>query len=552
MVERFDSLFRLTSYVNPLERRIARNITLVALLILIFVSMGVIALAFIDTEASLVIAYVALLSGVVGAIAAIGLVQRYYTHQGALLIVGFLCFIGIISAFAPANNFYQLPLAWSLAIFATALIAHLRIVLGLGLIGVVTIVITAILREAPSADFFFSTAQIVLILGIALLIARDFETVAKQIQRQMGLRRLQLIEISSAVYTRISARLELEALLKETVELICDQFEEIYHAQVFLIDPQRQFAALRASTGEVGRQLMARHHALAVGTQSVIGQVTEKGTHILASDTSLDPVHKRNELLPETRTELALPLRVREGVIGALDLQSRTPNVFSQEDIEIFQTLADQIAIALENARLIEQVRQQANENLYLLQQEQQNRQEIERLNRELMQSAWRDYVVSSTAVPHQSIDLQTQTVVPHAPISSISAKTFELADVQVETLTDKTIVTVPIKTQGVAVSVLEFELKGQPIITAATRETLNTLGERVGLIAENVRLFETTQQVAASREQLNQLSSQMQGLTTIETLLKVAVAELGQTLGAQAGFIRLVATDQQEEWVEI
>lgn len=552
MVERFDSLFRLTSYVNPLERRIARNTTLVAVLILIFVSIGVVALAFIDTEANLVVAYVALLSGAVGAIAAIGLVQRYYPRQGALLIVGFLCFSGIISAFAPADNFYRLPLAWSLAIFSTALIAHSRVVLGVGLIGVVTIAITAIIGEAPSADFFFSTAQVVLILGIALLIARDFETVAEQIQRQVGLRRLQLIEISSAVYTRISARLELEALLKETVELICNQFEEIYHAQVFLIDSQRQFAVLRASTGEVGRQLMARHHALAVGTQSVIGQVTEKGTHILAGDTSLDPVHKRNELLPETRTELALPLRVREGVIGALDLQSRTPNVFSQEDIEIFQTLADQIAIALENARLIEQVRQQANENLYLLQQEQQNRQEIERLNRELMQSAWRDYVVSSTVAPHQRIDLQTQTVVPHAPISSISAKTFELAEVQIETLTDKTIVTVPIKTQGVAVSVLEFELKGQPTLTAATREALNTLGERVGLIAENVRLFETTQQVAASREQLNQISSQMQGLTTIETLLKVAVAELGQTLGAQAGFIRLVATDQQEEWVEI
>lgn len=552
MIERLDSLFRLTDYVNPLERRIARNATLVALANLIFVTIAIIALAFIDVGSDLWITYLILLSNALGAFVVITLVQRFYAQTGALLLVVLLSAGAVAVVFAPSASFYQATLSWTLAIFITALVAQQRLVLGVGITAISVTILSWVVNDPPTVDAFFSLAQVVLAVAIAEIIIRDFAVIAEQTEKQVGLRRLQLIEISSAVYARISSRLELELLLKETVDIIRDGFEEIHHAQVFLIDNQRQFAVLRASTGEVGHQLIERRHALAIGTQSVIGQVTEKGTYILASDTSVDPMHKRNELLPETRTELALPLRVQEGVIGALDLQSRTPNVFDQEDIEIFQTLADQIAVAIENARLLEQVQHQANENLRLLQQEQENRQQIERLNRELTQSAWRDYVVISMTTPHQTIDLATQTVTPHAAISTISEKTFATVEVQVETLSDKTLVTLPIKVQGAAVGVLEFEIPAAVAVSKTTRGALGTIGERVGLIAENVRLFETTQQVAASREQLNQITSKMQGLTTVETLLRLAVSELGEAIGAQTGFIRLIPAYEQEEWVEI
>ncbi|MCB9438477.1 MAG: GAF domain-containing protein [Anaerolineales bacterium] len=552
MIERLDSLFRLTAYTNPLERRIARNTTLAAVVNLIFVTIAIVALAFVNVETDLGITYLILLSNALGALVVIALVQRFYTQLGALLLIGLLGAGATAVVFAPGASFYQATLSWTLTIFVAALVAHRRLVLGVGVIAISVVILSWVVNEPPAADAIFSLAQVVLAMAIAQIITRDFEAIAEQTEKQVGLRRLQLIEISSAVYGRISSRLELELLLKETVDIIRDGFEEIYHAQVFLIDNQRQFAVLRASTGEVGRQLIDRRHALAIGTQSVIGQVTEKGTYVLASDTSVDPMHKRNELLPETRTELALPLRVKEGVIGALDLQSRTPNAFIPEDIEIFQTLADQIAVAIENARLLNQVQSQANDNLRLLQQEQENRQQIERLNRELTHTAWRDYVMTSMTIPHLAIDLATQTITPQVAVSAISEKTFTSVEVQVETLSNKTIVTLPVKVQGTAVGVLEFEIPEATTVSETTSDALATIGERVGLIAENVRLFETTQRVAASREQLSQITSQMQGLTTVETLLRLAVTELGQAIGAQTGFIRLMPASEQEEWVEI
>jgi GAF domain-containing protein/HAMP domain-containing protein len=151
--------------------------------------------------------------------------------------------------------------------------------------------------------------------------------------------------------------LDLDNLLSHSINLIRERFG-FYHSSVFLMDEERKFAVLRESTGEAGRQMKAREHKLGVGSQSIVGWVTENARARVADDVTADPMHKPNPLLPATRAELGIPLRIGETVIGALDVQSTLPYAFTPDDITILQVIADQIAIAVENARLFSTTRE--------------------------------------------------------------------------------------------------------------------------------------------------------------------------------------------------
>ncbi len=145
----------------------------------------------------------------------------------------------------------------------------------------------------------------------------------------------------------------LQELLRRAVELICERFG-YYHAAIFLLDDSGRNAVLREATGEAGAALVARGHSLPVGSQSIIGWVTANNQPRVASDVSHDPMHLKNELLPGTRSEAAVPLQVGGRILGALDVQSLEPHAFSPEDLSILQMLADQLSAAIQNARLAE------------------------------------------------------------------------------------------------------------------------------------------------------------------------------------------------------
>jgi GAF domain-containing protein len=163
--------------------------------------------------------------------------------------------------------------------------------------------------------------------------------------------RTKQIRIAAAVARAVVSTPVLDDLLRRAVELIRDRFG-YYHVSIFMLDEEGKSAVLRESTGEVGSALKARGHRLAVGSQSIIGWVTANNQPRVASDVSSDPVHFKNELLPETRAEAAVPLQVGGTVLGALDVQSTNPGAFSPDDIEVLQTLADQLSAAIQNARL--------------------------------------------------------------------------------------------------------------------------------------------------------------------------------------------------------
>ena len=160
------------------------------------------------------------------------------------------------------------------------------------------------------------------------------------------------VQVTQDIARAVTAERDLKTLLTNVVNLIVRNFPGIYHAQIFLIDEEGKFAVLRASTGAAGRELLARGHKLGVGSVSVIGQVTEQGQVVIARDTAESNLHRQNEFLGETRAELAIPLRLGNRIIGALDVQSKQRDSFAEDQVAALQTLADQITIAIENTRL--------------------------------------------------------------------------------------------------------------------------------------------------------------------------------------------------------
>jgi PAS domain S-box-containing protein len=172
-------------------------------------------------------------------------------------------------------------------------------------------------------------------------------------------RRAQLLAAAADIGRAATASLDLDTLLRTSVNLIRDRFG-FYHASVFIIDPKTAMAVVRESTGEAGKALKARQHQLAVGSKSLVGQATVSREPVVVQDVTQDLTHFKNPLLPDTRAEAVLPLISADRVIGALDVQSTLPNAFATEDMAILATIADQLAVAIQNANLFDRTARQA------------------------------------------------------------------------------------------------------------------------------------------------------------------------------------------------
>ncbi|HIE37864.1 MAG TPA: GAF domain-containing protein, partial [Anaerolineae bacterium] len=147
----------------------------------------------------------------------------------------------------------------------------------------------------------------------------------------------------------------MDDLLDRAVNLIRERFG-FYHAGIFLLDERGEYAVLRAATSEAGRRMLERGHKLKVGEVGIVGYVTSTGQPRIVLDVDTDAIHFKNPLLPETRSELALPLRVGDRIIGALDVQSVQEAAFDEEDVAILQTMADQLAVAIEKLERAAQI----------------------------------------------------------------------------------------------------------------------------------------------------------------------------------------------------
>jgi PAS domain S-box-containing protein len=189
-------------------------------------------------------------------------------------------------------------------------------------------------------------------------LARAFNHMTKQLRDLINTlenrvaRRTQLLETSAEVGRHISDILDLEDLLVQVVNLVKERFS-YYHVQVFLIDDERNLVVC-AGAGPIGQKMVAQRYRLKLGGKSLVGQAG-LGELQLANDVSKSPIWLRNEFLPETKAELVLPLQRGEETIGVLDVQSDHINAFSDNEVTMLRSIADQLTIAVRNARLFQE-----------------------------------------------------------------------------------------------------------------------------------------------------------------------------------------------------
>lgn len=331
------------------------------------------------------------------------------------------------------------------------------------------------------------------------------------------------IEATQEVGRFVTTQRDQEALMNEVVSLIIKVFPNIYHAQIFLTDKTNEFALLRASTGEVGRRLLERGHRLEVGGTSVIGRTTGEGVVTAVLDTDASEVHQKNELLPNTRAELAIPLRLGKTIIGALDVQSFAANSFTNDQITTLQAMADQIAISIENARLYQ-------ESVRAL-------EEIARQSRDSTAGTWRDHLYgirSNEMVAWAGTPTRTET-------ESLREQAIKTGVTQIGGMTNNRTIplAVPILLRGQPLGAVVWEL---PIVeyndekVALAEELVN----RLAITLDNARLFEESKRSADRERVLNEIATKITAQTDIESILTTAVREVGQALRTQNVKVRL------------
>ncbi|MBL8131499.1 MAG: GAF domain-containing protein [Anaerolineae bacterium] len=330
------------------------------------------------------------------------------------------------------------------------------------------------------------------------------------------------IDLSARVSRETATLNDIDDLLNRTIRQLCEEYG-FYHAQVFLLDDASENAVLVYSYGERGRLLLERGHKLPVGSQSVIGQVTSTGRWVVVNDTSTPDTtlpHRPNPLLPETRAEMAVPLQYVDRIIGALDIQSTQPNAFQPEEVRVFQMIADQIAVAIQNVRLLVESDQRY--------------QQIDNLNRQLTRTAWEEALSVSGGSPAFSYDLLRITDgSPHElPPGSIS---------------------VPILIRGEPVGSLDAAPAEGAKFTAADRALMTTVAERVAIAIENARLFEETQSSLSETFSLYQLSRYLNEATSLDDIIQaIIVSVMPDAIAGQIGIFDEYPADVKPSWLEI
>ena len=228
-----------------------------------------------------------------------------------------------------------------------------------------------------------------------------------------------------------------------------------------------------------------------------------------------------------------------DAIIGVLDLQSRNPEAFTGEEIPIFQSLADSVAIVIDNVRLSEETQSRLVENERLLNDAQTAMREVDSLNRELTGRGWQDFIRArqDVAFSYAGVD---HPLVSGAEWTPGLAEAMELDRVVQEETPDGTLVSLPLRVRGQVIGALEFDLPGKP--DEADLALLQQVTERLGISLDSMRSYEQAREYAAQQERVSDISARYQQVNTVDDLLRITLDELSDTLGANRGAIRLGA----------
>jgi len=371
--------------------------------------------------------------------------------------------------------------------------------------------------------------------SMAKQLSTSIETLEQRVDDRTKELQQQALQLQAAVEVgKAAASLRnLDDLLSQATELISRQFG-YYHAGIFLLDSQGEYAVLRAANSEGGAKMLAREHKLKVGETGIVGYVTATGEARIALDVGQDAIYFDNPDMPNTRSEMALPLAAGGRILGALDIQSTEGEAFKERDIASLQVLADQIAIAIENARLFEQ-----------------NRDALIRVQRaygEQSQLGWQELIHKQKDFGYRSAQDGNIYQVDSEP-----AETLKVVMKEKEALLtdDQLTVNIPILVRGQAIGAMRLV---KPENGRAWNEQELTLAEtltaELSKAMDSARLFDETRQQADRERVVGEISDRMRETMNVESVVRQAADEFYKLLDLDNITINFTADDDTEETV--
>jgi len=327
--------------------------------------------------------------------------------------------------------------------------------------------------------------------------------------------RTEQLEAIANLARSIATIQEADELLREITKQVSERFG-FYHVGIFLLDTNRQFAILRAANSEGGQRMLARGHRLAVGQQGIVGFVTSQGKARIALNVGEEAVYFNNPDLPETQSEVALPLRFGQEIIGALDIQSTEKNAFSQKDVELFSILTDQLSVAIQNARSLEQAQRALRE--------------ADRATVQLTGQGWEVFAKEMEVRGFRYDGSGSQ------PINNIA------------THSEDGVLKIPIQVRGQQIANLLLEPSGPDYQWPEDEiDLIQATAERAALALENARLLEDAQRRAIRERVIGDISASISTFSDMEGVLRTAVQQLGRRLGGAEVELELGADIEED-----
>jgi GAF domain-containing protein len=361
---------------------------------------------------------------------------------------------------------------------------------------------------------------------------KDRTTEMEEVNKQNARRATQLkavTELSEAI-----AQLQnLNDIFPATTRLISERFG-FYHVGIFIVDQDHQYAVLQAANSEGGARMLKRNHRLQLGV-GVVGFCAQTGQPRIALDVGADAVYFKHPDLPATRSEVALPIKAQGKTIGVLDVQSTEAGAFSPEDLEVLTTLANQVSIALENARLLTEARAAYTQ--------------MQEVYNEFTRAEW-SRTISQTQQPgfrYQVGRIEMLESTLQSPEAVAAAQNGEVITQQPNGSSEKRpVVAVPVKLRGEVIGILHIE-SNDPYKEWREDDVslVQAVAERAAFAMENARLFQDARRRAAKERLISDATARISSAFNVENILQTTAEELERVLGGSEILIQFQSKER-------
>ncbi|MDX9990994.1 MAG: GAF domain-containing protein [Anaerolineales bacterium] len=361
---------------------------------------------------------------------------------------------------------------------------------------------------------------------------QELEKQSGQLEQQVKTtqRRAQQFQTVADVARVVANIRDLDTLFKTVTELISQQLG-YYHIGIFLNDEANNYALLAAANSAGGQKMLARSHRLKIGETGIVGNVARSGAPRVAINAGEDAVFFNNPDLPETRSEMAVALKLANQIVGVLDIQSTETNAFSQEDVEVFSALADQVAIAIENVRLLENTQKSLAESETIYRQY--LRSEWGRLSSEAGLTGFRYKITGASPLEARIVSPEFDQAISSGNMSTHKDEK------------DETSLVVPIKLRGEILGIVNVKQPGGKVWSKDEIELIQSVVDRVAVSAENARLFEETTRRAERERAVSSITTKIRSTNDPNEMLSIAISEIKNALNAKE--IRISEQTQKE-----